>query len=160
MGTVVAVTLTSQEVEAGTMHSDLYMSTYMDFAQNKGRYVVGSGVNALLSHIRTHVDKGITIHYTDGTPSYTISNNQGMISYMGVHDGGYATAIAPNFLATVAHNGEIDASFSERVVGSEHAINYAAVGVRSGYNGPIEGVVFRLVATTATGEIYDYCVQR
>ncbi len=160
MGTVVAVTLTSQEVEAGTMHSDLYMSTYMDFAQNKGRYVVGSGVNALLGHIRTHVDKGITIHYTDGTPSYTIANNQGMISYMGVHDGGYAAAIAPNFLATVAHNGEIDASFSERVVGDEHAVNYAAVGVRSGYNGPIEGVVFRLVATTESGEIYDYCLQR
>ena len=160
MGTVVAVTLTPQEVEAGTMHSDLYMSTYMDYGQNKGRYVVGGGVNALLSHIRTNVDKGITIHYTDGTPSYTISNEQGMISYMGVHDGGYATAIAPNFLATVAHNGEIDASFSERVLGAEHAINYAAVGVRSGYNGPVEGVVFRLVATTASGEIYDYMVQR
>lgn len=160
IGTVVAVTLTPQEVHAGTMHSDVEIHTYMDFGQNRGRYVVGTGVNALLSHIRNNVEQGITIHYTDGTPSYTISNEQGMISYMGVHDSGYAAAIAPNYIATVAHNGEIDATFGERVLGSEHAINYAAVGVRSGYNGPSEGVVFRLLPTTASAEIYDYMVQR
>ena len=145
---------------AGTMHSDVEIYTYMDFGQNRGRYVVGSGVNALLSHIRNNVEQGIAIHYTDGTPTYTISNEQGMINYTGVHDGGYAAAIAPNYIATVAHNGEIDGSFGERVLGADQAINYAAVGIRSGYNGPSEGVVFRLVATTATGEIYDYMVQR
>ena len=117
LGTVIAVTMSHQAAYAGTMHTDATIMTYMDFAQNRGRYEVGSGVNALLNHIRTNVDNGITINYTDGTPTYTISNSQGMISFMGAHDGGYAAAISPNYIATVAHNGEIDASFAERAVG-------------------------------------------
>ncbi len=160
LGTVVAVTLTPQEVAAGTMHSDVPMVTYMDFAQNTGRFVVGSNVNALLSHIRTEVDKGIVIHYTDGTPSYTISNTQGMINFMPVHDGGYAAAIAPNMIATVAHNGEINGSFGERVLGADYAINYSAVGVRYSYQAKEGEVVFRLVPITGNGDMYDYCLQR
>ena len=145
---------------AGTMHSDATYITYMDFAQNRGRYEVGSGVNALLNHIRTNVDNGITINYTDGTPTYTISNSQGMISFMGAHDGGYAAAISPNYIATVAHNGEIDASFTERAVGSAHGINYSAVGVRSSATASMSDVVFRLVPMDQNGNQYDYMVQR
>ena len=145
---------------AGTMHSDATYITYMDFAQNRGRYEVGSGVNALLNHIRTNVDNGITINYTDGTPTYTISNSQGMISFMGAHDGGYAAAISPNYIATVAHNGEIDASFAERAVGSTHAINYSAVGVRSSATASMNDVVFRLVPMWEYGSQYDYMVTR
>ena len=160
LGTVIAVTMSHQAAYAGTMHTDATIMTYMDFAQNRGRYEVGTGVNALLNHIRTNVDNGITIHYTDGTPSYTISNSQGMISFMGAHDGGYAAAISPNYIATVAHNGEIDASFAERAVGSAHAINYSAVGVRSSATASMSDVVFRLVPMDQNGNQYDYMVQR
>lgn len=154
------MTLTPQEVAAGTMHSDVPMPTYMDFGQNMGRYAVGSNVNALLGHIRTHVDQGIVIHYTDGTPSFTISNSQGMIDYSAVHDGGYAAAMGPNMIATVAHNGEINGSFAERVVGSNHAINYSAVGVRYSYQAKQDEVVFRLVPPHGENGIFDYCLQR
>ena len=41
---------------AGIMHPDASLQTYTDFGQNRGRYVVGSSVNALLSHIRTNVE--------------------------------------------------------------------------------------------------------
>ena len=160
LGTVIAVTMSHQDAYAGTMHTDATIMTYMDFAQNRGRYEVGTGVNALLNHIRTNVDNGITIHYTDGTPSYTISNSQGMISFMGAHDGGYAAAISPNYIATVSHNGEIDASFAERAVGSAHAINYSAVGVRSSATANTNDVVFRLVPVDANGNQYDYMVTR
>ena len=141
------------------MHSDVPMPIYMDFGQNMGRYAVGSNVNALLGHIRQNVDGGIVIHYTDGTPSYTISNTQGMIDYSAVHDGGYAAAMGPNMIATVAHNGEINGSFAERVVGSEHAINYSAVGVRYSHQAARDEVVFRLVPTFGNS-IFDYCLQR
>lgn len=160
LGTVLAVTISHQNTYAGTMHTDATIMTYMDFAQNRGRYEVGTGVNALLNHIRNNVDNGITIHYTDGTPTYTISNSQGMISFMGAHDGGYAAAISPNYIATVAHNGEIDASFAERAVGAAHAINYSAVGIRTSATASMSDVVFRLVPMDTNGNQYDYMVQR
>ncbi len=137
---------------AGVMHDDASFQTYTDFGQNRGRYVVGSKVNALLSHIRTEVDKGITIHYTDDTPTYTISNEQGMISFNGTHDGGHSVVIGPNFIATVEHNGEINGSFSERTVGSAHAINYEAVDIRN-------SSAFRLVPDWGNAK-YDYMLQR
>lgn len=159
LGTVTAFTLTQQEVEAGGKHEDVSILTYTDFGQNKGRYAVGTSMNALLTHIRTNVDKGVVIHYTDGTAPYTIPNSQGMISFVGTVDIGAAVAIAPNMIATVAHNGDIDASFTERVVGSEHAVNYAAVGVRYSYTAKSGEVVFRLVPEQSGG-YYDYCIQR
>lgn len=54
------------------MHEDAYLTTYTDFGQNRGRYVVGTRVNALLEHIRTQ-EEGIVIEYKDGT-TYKISN--------------------------------------------------------------------------------------
>ena len=137
---------------AGVMHDDVTFQTYTDFGQNRGRYVVGSKVNALLSHIRTEVDKGITIHYTDGTTPYTISNEQGMISFNGTHDGGHSVVIGPNFIATVEHNGSIDGTFSERTVGSAHALNYEAVDIRN-------SSAFRLVPDWGNAK-YDYMLQR
>ncbi len=137
---------------AGVMHDDATFQTYTDFGQNRGRYVVGSKVNALLSHIRTEVDKGITIHYTDGSPTYTISNEQGMISFNGTHDGGHSVVIGPNFIATVEHNGSIDGTFSERTVGSAHALNYEAVDIRN-------SSAFRLAPDWGNAK-YDYMLQR
>ncbi|MBR5878263.1 MAG: hypothetical protein IKY91_01835, partial [Akkermansia sp.] len=99
------------------------------------------------------MDQGITIRYTDGTAPYTISNEQGMISFAGTDDIGAQVAVSPTFAATVLHNGSIDASYGEREVGSTHAINYSAIDIR-GSN------VFRLAPDNGKGEQYDYMLQR
>ena len=134
------------------MHEDASYQTYADFGQNKGRYVTGTRVNALLQHIREDVDKGITIHYTDGTTPYTISNEQGMISFSGTDDIGAQVAVSPTFAATVLHNGSINASYGEREVGKTHAINCDAIDIR-------HSNVFRLAPASGDGQ-YDYMLQR
>ena len=136
---------------AGVMHDDVAIQTYTDYAQNVGRYAQGSGVNALLSHIREQ-EGGITINYTDGT-TYTISTTQGIVDSSGVHDNGALNAISPNFLATVNHNGPNDGSFGERVVGREHAINYSTIHI-DGSN------TFELAPVQNNGDKYDYALQR
>ncbi len=139
--------------QAGTMHDDVSFQTYTDYGQNLGRYVQGCNANALLQYIRNEVEHGIVIHYTDGT-SYTISNEQGIVDSSGVFDIGAANAISPNFIATVLHNGSLNASYSERVVGSEHAINYSGVDIRS-------SDIYRLAPLQADGVTqYDYMLQR
>lgn len=134
------------------MHEDASYQTYADFGQNRGRYVTGTRVNALLQHIREDVDKGITIHYTDGTAPYTISNEQGMINFSGTDDIGAQVAVSPTFAATVLHNGSINASYGEREVGRTDAINYDAIDIR-------HSNVFRLAPASGTGQ-YDYMLQR
>lgn len=138
---------------AGIMHPDASLQTYTDFGQNRGRYVVGNCVNALLSHIRAEVDKGILIPYTDGQASYVITNTQGMINFSATADQGYATMVGPTYMATVLHNGSLNGSFSERTVGSEHAINYEAIDIRN-------SKVFRLAPDNWGGGQYDYMLQR
>ena len=140
--------LTVSPIEAGQMHSDVSIITYTDFGQNKGRYVTGESVNALLQHIRD-TEGGIAIHYTDGTTPYRISNEQGMISFAGTGDNGAYAAIAPNTTATVNHNGSNNASFGGRIVGGSHAISYSAIDIR--YSS-----TFRLTAPNG----YDYALQR
>ncbi len=140
--------LTVSPIEAGQMHSDVSIITYTDFGQNKGRYVTGESVNALLQHIRD-TEGGIAIHYTDGTTPYLISNEQGMISFTGTGDNGAYAAIAPNTTATVDHNGSNNASFGGRIVGGSHAISYSAIDIR--YSS-----TFRLTAPNG----YDYALQR
>ncbi len=148
-----ACTLLSTTAWGGVMHDDVSFQTYTDFGQNRGRYVVGSQVNELLSYIRSDkVDNGIVIHYEAGG-SYTISNEQGMINFGGTHDAGHNAVISPNFIATVLHNGSLDGSFAERWVGSEHAVNYDAVDIRG-------SDVFRLVPDNGNGGQYDYMIQR
>ena len=115
--------------EAGIMHSDVTMPTYTDFGQNKGRYVVGSAVNSLLQHIRD-TEGGIGIEYTDGTQTYYLSNEQGMIDFVGVHDSGYCTLVSPTMVATVLHNGSLNGSFSGNDIGEEHAQNYSVLDIR------------------------------
>lgn len=145
--------VTCSPVHAGVMHEDASYQTYTDFGQNRGRYVVGTSVNALLQHIRTDVDNGILIHYTDGTAPYTISNAQGMINFAATDDIGAQVAVSPTFAATVLHNGSISASYGHRVVGSEHAINYKAIDIR--YSDK-----FRLAPGNGSGSQYDYMLQR
>ena len=130
--------------EASIMHPDAYLQTYTDFGQNKGRYTMTS--NALLNHLR-ELAGGIQITYKDGT-SYTIPIAQGMINFAGTDDNGAQAAVAPNFTATVLHNGSINASFSERVIGAEHAVNYSTIDIRG-------SDVFRLALSD-----HDYMLQR
>ena len=151
LAAMAAVATFASTATAGVMHSDATYQTYTDFGQNCGRYVVGSKVNALLSHIREE-EGGITIDYTDGNDSYVISNEQGMISFNATHDGGHSTAIGPNFLATVRHNGSLNASFSERTVGSNYALNYEAIDINN-------TTLFRLSPEWGDGK-YDYMLQR
>lgn len=151
LAAMAAVATFASSATAGVMHSDATYQTYTDFGQNKGRYVVGGNVNALLSHIREK-EGGITIDYTDGNESFLISNEQGMISFNGTHDAGHSAVISPTFIATVLHNGSLDGSFSERTVGSSYAINYEAIDIRGSQN-------FRLAPTWGTGQ-YDYMLQR
>lgn len=151
LAAMAAVATFAPSATAGVMHSDATYQTYTDFGQNCGRYVVGSKVNALLSHIRNEAG-GITIDYTDGNDSYVISNEQGMISFNATHDGGHSTAIGPNFLATVRHNGSLNASFSERTVGSNYALNYEAIDINN-------TTLFRLSPEWYNGK-YDYMLQR
>lgn len=151
LAAMAAVATFASSATAGVMHSDATYQTYTDFGQNCGRYVVGSKVNALVSHIR-ETEGGITIDYTDGNESFLISNSQGMISFNGTHDSGHSTAVSPTFLATVLHNGSLDGSFSERTVGSGYAINYEAIDIRG-------SKYFRLAPEWGDGQ-YDYMLQR
>lgn len=123
------LSVTCGTANAGVMHTDVTLNIYTDFGQNKGRYVVGDRVNALVSYIR-ETEQGIGIPYTDGMPTYYIPLEQGMISFRGTGDNGAYAAISPNSMVTVAHNGSIDASYGAREVGEEHALNYEAIDIR------------------------------
>ncbi len=151
LAAMAAVATFATTATAGVMHSDATYQTYTDFGQNCGRYVVGGKVNDLLSEIRK-AENGIAITYTDGTPAFVISNEQGMINYSGTHDSGHSTVIAPTFIATVLHNGSLDGSFSERTVGQNYAINYDAIDIRGSQ-------YFRLAPEWGNGQ-YDYMLQR
>lgn len=149
-----AVTVGTHGAYGGVLHSDVSMQTYTDFGQNNGRYAVGGKVNALLEEIRNR-EGGITVSYTDGqSDRVVISNTQGMINFSGTHDGGHSAAIGANYLATVRHNGALDASFGERTLGSQYAINYDGIDIRHSVDANGDDC-FRL---TPNG--YDYMLQR
>lgn len=148
----VTLGITCIPTNAGVMHSDATIATYVDFGQNKGRYVIGNAVNDLLQHIRT-TEGGIGIEYTDGTQTYYISNEQGMIDFSGVHDGGHSTLVGQNMLASVLHNGSLNASFCQDDLGNEHALNYSVLDIRG-------SDTFRLAPDDGNGSSYDYMLQR
>lgn len=145
---VAAAAFTCVPAEAGIMHEDAYLTAYTDFGQNRGRYVVGTRVNALLEYIREQ-DGGITIEYKDGTPTYTISNEQGMIDFRGAPDVGHSALIGNNFLVTVKHNGSLNYTFSGDDVGHDYAMRYSSVDIRG-------SSLFRLAPSSG----FDYAVQR
>ncbi|MBQ5665897.1 MAG: hypothetical protein IIV41_08555, partial [Akkermansia sp.] len=115
---------------ASTMHGDVSLVTYTDFGQNAGRYDVGV-TNQLLRHIREEAG-GVVISYTGGQADYVIPLAQGMIDFSSTFYHSTAAAISPSMIVTVGHNGEISSDFSSEVagIGSEHAIQYTAVGDR------------------------------
>ncbi len=142
-------------VQAGLMHQDVDIQVYADFGQNKGRYVTSAHANELVQFIRTQ-EGGIAIPYADGSAPFYITNEQGMINFAGTGDNGAYAAIAPNAMVTVRHNGSNDASYGEREVGSEHAINYSAIDIKIDE----KPSVFRLLPIQDNGDAYDYSIQR
>lgn len=128
MMAVAAVTVGTSNSYAGVMHTGVSPTTYTDFGQNTGRYTTNP--NALLEYLRMR-DGGIVINYTNGQPCYTIANEQGMISYASQTDNGAAAAVGYSYIATVEHNGEIDASFGQRYLGEGNNIRYSAIEYRS-----------------------------
>lgn len=128
MMAVATVTVGTSNSYAGVMHTGVSPTTYTDFGQNTGRYTTNP--NALLEYLRMR-DGGIVINYTNGQPCYTIANEQGMISYASQTDNGAAAAVGYSYIATVEHNGEIDASFGQRYLGEGNNIRYSAIEYRS-----------------------------
>ncbi len=92
--------LVAGAAEAAVRHTDVSLNTYVDFANNNGRYVTGV-TNAMLDYIRRR-DGGVCISYTGGQPDYTLEH--GMISFDSVSDMGNMTVVGYNYAVTVAHN--------------------------------------------------------
>lgn len=85
---------------AAVRHSGVSLHTYVDFATNSGRYATGH-ISALLEHLRQR-DGGVRIPYTTGAADFTLPH--GMPDFGSVSDAGTTTAVACNYVATVAHN--------------------------------------------------------
>lgn len=85
---------------AAVRHKGVSLHTYVNVATNSGRYVTSSP-NALLQHLRQR-DGGILIPYTTGQAAYTLPH--GVPDFSAVSDMANATAVAYNYIATVAHN--------------------------------------------------------
>lgn len=85
---------------AAVRHKGVSLHTYVNIATNSGRYVTSSP-NALLQHLRQR-DGGILIPYTTGQAAYTLPH--GVPDFSAVSDMANATAVAYNYIATVAHN--------------------------------------------------------
>lgn len=124
----------SSSVNAAVLHADVARVTYHDFGQNYGRYSV-ENVNQLLEALNTTTISGINssggvhVSYTGGQTTWTMPH--GMISYDSLVDSGWGAALGNNYVVTVKHNGENNATFTKRDIGS-HAINYSGIGYRRG----------------------------
>ena len=124
---VTAVTVGTHNSDAGVMTTQILQRTYADFGQNKGRYATTT--NALLDYLRQQAG-GIVLCDASGNVTYTISLDQGMISYANQTDNGAAALVGYNYLATVEHNGEIDATFGSRYLGWDNCVKYSAIEYR------------------------------
>ncbi|MCI7354369.1 MAG: S6 family peptidase [[Actinobacillus] rossii] len=86
-------------VVSGAIYNNAYASTvpnyanyqdYRDFAENKGRFTVGS--------------KNIAVYNTSGVLSGTIMTKTPMPDFSAVSKNGIATLVNPQFITSVAHN--------------------------------------------------------
>lgn len=116
------------QTQAGVAHQDATIQTYTDFGQNMGRYKVGGEVNALLKHLN---QGGYVITYTGGQADFTLPHD--MIDFESAGDIGAYVAIGNNFIATVAHNGVQNPTFTGRYIGDKHAVHYATIEYRYNY---------------------------
>ncbi len=111
--------------EAAVRHTDVSLNTYVDFANNNGRYVTGV-TNAMLDYIRLR-DGGVRISYTGEQADYTLEH--GMISFDSVSDMGNMTVVGYNYAVTVAHNSsQMAPTFTRNDygIGAENSQKYLA----------------------------------
>lgn len=118
-----SIAYVSPPLSAEVVVTDASRTTYNDFAQNKGRYVVGGNVNALLSSIRDEV--GVQVEYVNGHDPVTIISGSIMPDFSAAgqpsypsHLVGYSTTV------TVNHNGAISPVFQGGVGSRYTAIEY------------------------------------
>lgn len=112
---------------AAMLSSDVDLQVYADFGQNCGRYSV-SNVNDLLNHLNKN-GSDVKIYYADGT--YSAPLEHGMISFESRQEtNGAGAGIHYNFVATVAHNGVQNPSFSSIELGADQAIKYKGIEYR------------------------------
>ncbi len=111
--------------DAATLHPDVSIQTYTDFAQNKGRYAVGN-TNALLQHLTAG---GVTLTYTGGQAAITLPHE--MIDFGGVAPNGASALVGYNVIASVNHVATQDPSFSANELGSSNSIRYYGIGSSS-----------------------------
>ena len=119
-------TLGTSNTYAAGLHSQVGMVTYTDFGQNMGRYRV-NGVNDLLSTIREN--DGVCIYYQEGHEDFRLPHY--MISYESQGDNGAYAAVGYNFIATVAHNGCQNPTFTGRYINGADSLHYYGVEYRS-----------------------------
>lgn len=89
-----------QPASAAVRHTGVSLNTYVDFATNSGRYTTKQP-NALLEYLRKQ-NGGVRIPYTTGHPAYILPH--GCPDFGAVSDSGNTTAVACNYVASVAHN--------------------------------------------------------
>lgn len=117
----------STSAHGAGLHSQITIQTYTDFGQNMGMYRV-NGINPLLDAIRER-DGGVVITYTADHADYVLPH--GMISFESQGDNGAYVGIGYNYLATVAHNGCQNGTYTGRYVGDANSIHYYGVEYRN-----------------------------
>ena len=117
----------SPSAHGAGLHSQITIQTYTDFGQNMGMYRV-NGINPLLDAIRER-DGGVVITYTADHADYVLPH--GMISFESQGDNGAYVGIGYNYLATVAHNGCQNGTYTGRYVGDANSIHYYGVEYRN-----------------------------
>lgn len=142
--------------EAAVRHTDVSLNTYVDFANNNGRYVTGV-TNAMLDYIRQR-DGGVRISYTGGQADYTLEH--GMISFDAVSDMGNMTVVGYNYAVTVAHNSsQMSPTFTRNDygIGAENSQKYLAAEEYEVYADGKQGYTFVHHIYSATN---DYKLSR
>lgn len=127
--------------ESAVRHTDVSLNTYVDFANNNGRYVTGV-TNAMLDYIRQR-DGGVRISYTGGQADYTLEH--GMISFDAVSDMGNMTVVGYNYAVTVAHNSsQMAPTFTRNDygIGAENSQKYLAAEEYEVYADGNQGYTF------------------
>ncbi|MBQ2379327.1 MAG: hypothetical protein II295_02940 [Akkermansia sp.] len=112
--------------QAAVRHKGVSLHTYVNMATNAGRYVTNQP-NAILQYLRQR-DGGIRIPYTTGQAAYTLPH--GVPDFSAVADMGNATAVAYNYIATVAHNSSrLYPTFTahDAGLGAQHTRRYIAI---------------------------------
>lgn len=139
---------------AAVLHPDVSIVTYTDFAQNTGRYQVGT-TNALLQHLNAD---GVVLTYTGGQADYVLP--QQMINFEASYGRAVAAAYTYNCVSTVKHVGAISSDFTSQYagIGTSNALKYKAIEISG--NATFSTVVDPAHPSTAATHQTDHKVTR